>query len=74
MRMKLSICLLLGVVAASSADQGFYQQSQPAAQPVLQTAPSSYGYRDYDAPQKDGYVRHFHTHLVISREEIFRRC
>ena len=36
--MKLSICLMLAVVAAASADQGFYQP-QPVAH---HSAPSSY--------------------------------
>ena len=55
MTMKLSICLLLAVVATASADQGFYQQSQP----VAQSAPSGYNnYYDqqYQPVQKQGYV------------------
>ena len=54
--MKLSICLLLAVVAAASADEGFYQQ-----QPVAQSAPSGYGYNNYydyqsQPVKKQGYV------------------
>ena len=37
--MKLSICLLLAVVAAASSDQGFYQQ-----RPVAQSASSNQGF------------------------------
>ena len=55
--MKLSICLLLAVVAATSADQGFYQP-----QPVAQSAPSGYGYNNYYDQQyqpvkRQGYVQ-----------------
>ena len=52
--MKLSICLLLAVVAATSADQGFYQP-----QPVAQSAPSGYNnYYDqqYQPVKEEGYV------------------
>ena len=55
--MKLSICLLLAVVATASADQGFYQQ-----QPVAQSAPSGYNHyydQQYQPAQKQGYV---HVH------------
>ena len=50
--MKLSICLLLAVVAATSADQGFYQP-----QAVAQSAPSGYvneNYYGYQPPAKQG--------------------
>ena len=53
--MKLSICLLLAVVATASADQGFYQQ-----QPVAQSAPSGYfneNHYGYQPPARQRYVK-----------------
>ena len=53
--MKLSMCLLLAVVATASADQGFYQPQQ-----AVQSAPSSYSsyatenYYDNRPPAKQG--------------------
>ena len=52
--MKLSICLLLAVVAATSADQGFYQP-QAETLPAPQAVFSSYSHYDHDyPPQKEG--------------------
>ncbi|XP_043193533.1 uncharacterized protein LOC122365940 [Amphibalanus amphitrite] len=52
--MKLSVCLLLAVVATVSADDGFYQP-----QAVAQSAPSAYNnYYDqqYQPPQSQGWL------------------
>ncbi|KAF0291239.1 hypothetical protein FJT64_010618 [Amphibalanus amphitrite] len=55
--MKLSACLLLAVVAAVSADQGFYQPQAAA----VQSAPSSYtnyapgNYYDQRPPARQGW-------------------
>ena len=62
--MKLSVCLLLVVVAATSADKGFYQPQQ-AVQSAYETSTGSYIYDDYEysaqpqysvQPQREGYV------------------
>ena len=53
--MKLSFCLLIAVMAAVSADQGFYKP-----QAVAQSAPGGYNnYYDYQhqPPKQQGYVR-----------------
>ena len=68
--MKLSICLLLAVVAAASADQGFYQP-----QPVQHSAPSGYNnYYDqqYQPAKKQGYVIRIANYLcsVQQREKV----
>ena len=66
--MKLSICLLLAVVAAASADQGYYQQ-QHVTPSVSQAVSSSYSHYDYDyqPPQKEGYVTLLFTRLAFVR-------
>ena len=55
--MKLSICLLLAVVAAASADEGFYQPQPYQPQAVAQSAPSGYvneNYYGYQPPARQG--------------------
>ena len=52
--MKLSVCLLLAVVAAVSADEGFYQP-----QAVAQSAPGAYNNyyeQQYQPTRRQGYV------------------
>ena len=51
--MKLSFCLLIAVMAAASADQGFYKP-QPVAQSAPSTGYHNENYNNYQAPAKQG--------------------